>query len=394
MSFDLFAADLLVFGRWGEDAPRLALLALRLWPLWLPLLAGGAAIFLLLPRPRPYPAFCGAALGALALVLTGLLLVRTSVATPEAVLFYAFSAIALTAGVLLVTQRHPARAALSFALVVLSTCGLFLLLAAPFLTAATIIVYAGAIIVTFLFVIMLAQQAGLSSADARSREPLLATLTGFLLLAALLYVLQVSYGPGNAEIDGLLAQTREALDKLDGLEQQAAAEGLTPEAVETEINREINPAETGVTDRHIKVLGARGFKDLGERVLNIHPVYALRRPAGVGPIEFMRQHLHKLESIALEAHNRLGTVQPPKDAPLSALSGPPANTPPDEFRRDPKTGRPQLPAENSAYLGRALFTDFLLPVELAGTLLLVAAIGAIAIAQRRPATKPASEGPP
>ena len=54
--------------------------------------------------------------------------------------------------------------------------------------AATIIIYAGAIVVTFLFVLMLAQQAGHSDADARSREPLLAGLTGFVLLGALLYV--------------------------------------------------------------------------------------------------------------------------------------------------------------------------------------------------------------
>ena len=58
----------------------------------------------------------------------------------------------------------------SFALVVLSSCGLFLLQAAPFLMAATIIVYAGAIVVTFLFVIMLAHQEGPSDADYRSRE--------------------------------------------------------------------------------------------------------------------------------------------------------------------------------------------------------------------------------
>jgi NADH:ubiquinone oxidoreductase subunit 6 (subunit J) len=57
--------------------------------------------------------------------------------------------------------------------------------------------------------------------------------------------------------------------------------------------------------------------------------------------------------------------------------------PPGELRRDEKTGRPQLPHENSTYLGRSLFTDYLLPVELGGTLLLVAAVGAIAIAQRR-----------
>ena len=44
----------------------------------------------------------------------------------------------------------------------------------------------------------------------------------------------------------------------------------------------------------------------------------------------------------------------------------------------------RLPARNVAGLGRALFSDYLIAVELAGTLLLVAAIGAIAIAGRRP----------
>jgi NADH-quinone oxidoreductase subunit J len=43
---------------------------------------------------------------------------------------------------------------------------------------------------------------------------------------------------------------------------------------------------------------------------------------------------------------------------------------------------PVLPAENVAALGRILFTDYLLAVELGGTLLLVATIGAIAIAAR------------
>src|SRR5262249_20661873 len=79
---------------------------------------------------------------------------------------------------------------------------------------------------------------------------------------------------------------------------------------------------------------------------------------------------------------------PPADLPLSPLSGPPANTPTEEVRRNQETGMPYLPAENAAYLGRSLFTDYLLPVELAGTLLLVATIGAIAVAHRRPAAPP------
>src|SRR5262249_4180238 len=109
-----------------------------------------------------------------------------------------------------VTQHNPARAALSFTLVILSTCGLFLLLAAPFLMAATIIIYAGAIIVTFLFVLMLAQQSGRSDAGLRSRPARLATITAFVLLGTLIYVLQVSYEKNETvrTLDSVLARVR------------------------------------------------------------------------------------------------------------------------------------------------------------------------------------------
>src|SRR5262249_55315565 len=83
-----------------------------------------------------------------------------------------------------------------------------LLQAAPFLAAATIIIYAGAIVVTFLFVIMLAQQAGFSSADQRSREPFLASVAGFVLLGALLCVLKQTYeAPG---LDDLVSRADRA----------------------------------------------------------------------------------------------------------------------------------------------------------------------------------------
>src|SRR5262249_28427932 len=139
---------------------------------------------------------------------------------------YLFSALAILAGGLLVTQENPARAALSFALVIIATCGLFLIQAAPFLMAATITVYAGAIIVTFLFVIMLAQQQGRSDADARSREPYLSAITGFLLLGALLYLLKISYKPDLdrwvKRAEGYLAQVHDLSGKPPlGPNQQA-----------------------------------------------------------------------------------------------------------------------------------------------------------------------------
>ena len=76
--------------------------------------------------------------------------------------------------------------ALWFAMVLLSNSGLFLLQGAEFLSAATIIIYAGAIIVTFLFVIMLAQPQGAAPYDLHSREPLLSCTAGIILCWTLL----------------------------------------------------------------------------------------------------------------------------------------------------------------------------------------------------------------
>jgi NADH-quinone oxidoreductase subunit J len=93
-------------------------------------------------------------------------------------------------GTLMITSRNPVYGALWFALVTLCTCGMFLLQSAPFLAAATIIVYAGAIIVTFLFVIMLSQQEGATTYDQRSRRPFVSTVAAFALLGVLLTGLQ------------------------------------------------------------------------------------------------------------------------------------------------------------------------------------------------------------
>jgi NADH-quinone oxidoreductase subunit J len=129
----------------------------------------------------------------LALVGVGVLLWRVPGPTgliANQVLFWLFSATAIVCAILMITSRNPVYAALWFALVTLATCGLFLLQQAAFLAAATIIVYAGAIIVTFLFVIMLAQQAGATVYDQRSNHPFLASVGAFILFGALLATLR------------------------------------------------------------------------------------------------------------------------------------------------------------------------------------------------------------
>jgi NADH-quinone oxidoreductase subunit J len=76
----------------------------------------------------------------------------------EDVLFYVFTALTLLCAVLVVANpfsRNPVTSAMFLVLTIISMSGLFVLLHAFFLAAVQIIVYAGAVMVLFLFVIML-----------------------------------------------------------------------------------------------------------------------------------------------------------------------------------------------------------------------------------------------
>ena len=76
----------------------------------------------------------------------------------EDFLFYVFAALTLLCAVLVVANpfsRNPVTSAMFLVLTIISMSGLFLLLHAFFLAAVQILVYAGAVIVLFIFVIML-----------------------------------------------------------------------------------------------------------------------------------------------------------------------------------------------------------------------------------------------
>jgi NADH-quinone oxidoreductase subunit J len=73
----------------------------------------------------------------------------------EAVIFWVFSAIALASALLCVTRRNPVASALWLVLTMFALAGIFVLLEAHFIAAMQVLVYAGAIMVLFLFVIML-----------------------------------------------------------------------------------------------------------------------------------------------------------------------------------------------------------------------------------------------
>src|ERR1041385_8088988 len=76
----------------------------------------------------------------------------------ENLLFYLFAALTLLCGLLVVANpisRNPVTSAMFLVLTIISLAGLFVLLHAFFLAAVQVLVYAGAVMVLFLFVIML-----------------------------------------------------------------------------------------------------------------------------------------------------------------------------------------------------------------------------------------------
>lgn len=236
-----------------------------------PLVVGWLSVWWLMPSSKRRPRILGALGALIALVMMQITLLPPAGDLVRNVLFFFFAASAVISAGLMITDRNPVYSALWFALVTLAVCGLFLLNSAPFLSAATIIVYAGAIIVTFLFVIMLAQQSTSDSYDEHPVQPGMASLGAFILLGTILFSLQEWGG-------------------INGTEAADAAQ----------------------------------------------PGQFVALPVGVNP--------NPLSQAAFDNPREIGSLR---------------------------------------VLGRSLFGDYLFAVEIAGTVLLIATIGAIAIAPRR-----------
>ena len=121
-------------------------------------------------------------------------------------IFYLLGIVILTATGLAVTRRQPIHAVLYLIVAFLSTAALFFLLGAPLLAAFMVIVYAGAIMVLVLFVIMLLQQSAWEKGLLSEWGP--ATLLGVVVLAVA--VAMVFKDPGSKIVlQGAVAQPRD-----------------------------------------------------------------------------------------------------------------------------------------------------------------------------------------
>jgi NADH-quinone oxidoreductase subunit J len=96
-------------------------------------------------------------------------------------IFFVLAALAIAGAISLILHRHPIHSALSLIVVMVALAGLYLLMGAEFVAAVQIIVYAGAIMVLFVFVIMLLN----AGEEERTNFSKLATYAGIPLAVAI-----------------------------------------------------------------------------------------------------------------------------------------------------------------------------------------------------------------
>lgn len=189
--------------------------------LYLAAVLGAVALALIMPGSRYRLSYLGLLLGVGALGVAWIGTGRAwwgeiggGVGLAMPAYYYVFSTVALVSAVRVITHKVPVYSALWFVMVVVASAGLLVSLSAEFMAFAMLIIYGGAILVTYMFVIMLASQSsgeqpGELAADAKreipdashssasalqsqydrvAREPLWAIVAGFALLAVLLGV--------------------------------------------------------------------------------------------------------------------------------------------------------------------------------------------------------------
>ena len=233
---------------------------------WFVAAAIGAAGLLLVLRPGRRTLRQAGAVIALAgfgmLLAQGLKFAGSTETSPSTPFLMAFAAVGVIGAVRVVTHPRPVFAAIYFVLSVLAAAATFLVLDAEFLAFALIIVYAGAILITYMFVLMLAHQSpedeigriGAEDYDRVPREPLAAVFLGFFLLAALGTVIERT--PEMAMEEARNAATRLASRQAAALQSMPStmlAEAKLKEPTATSLARDASGAASGTDGRMVQV---------------------------------------------------------------------------------------------------------------------------------------------
>ena len=249
-------------------------------------LAAAASLWLLLPNGQDNTStrWLGILLGVGALaafIAAG----RRLGGLGEEAVFLIVSLVAVISAAATIVSRSPVYAAIWFALSLAGVAGVLLVLGAQFLGVATIVVYAGAILVMFLFVLMLAQPAGLAPYDRVSNEPFLSALAGAVLLGVLsLSIGRLSAGPASC----CEVPSRTAASPANATQPAAATDTATPDTNNTAGNTAgasasgaVASAADPLAENHVARLGGELF---GRHLVAVEAAGVLLLVALIGAI--------------------------------------------------------------------------------------------------------------
>ncbi len=235
-------------------------------------------------------------IGGVIVLVAGLigmmLMARTSAQrTAGDTYFWIFSFIAVICSIRVITHDRPVYSALYFVLAVLATSGLFVLLWAEFMAAALVLIYAGAILITYVFVIMLASQAhqgttgevGGADYDETSREPLKAAIVGFAVMGVLLFVI---------------------FDKMQGMNPPELTAATQPAATQ--------PTGAMAANGTVQAVGAYLFT---QQVINLEVAGIVLTLAMVGAIVIASRRVHS--EVPVMHDDVVGPATPINDDPHS-----------------------------------------------------------------------------
>jgi NADH-quinone oxidoreductase subunit J len=301
---------------------------------------GAAGMALALPRRGSKLVPLGITLlsAALAMALVSLGL-RVDDGQGPGIFFYIFALIALAASVRVITHPRPVYSALYFILTIIASCGMYVLLGAEFMAFALVIIYAGAILITYLFVIMLATQAPtgqdagmLDETDAVAREPVVGAVAGFVLMAIISAMLfggikearqpDPAFAPDAVlanlpgKVDRILRE-RDLISADERVARTGDGGGLIDAAAGTITIENTELGTTRVIDEWPEYLSATNLDRLGWNLLHDHPMTieiagVILLMAMLGATVLARKHVELEESLKAEQARKLGetTLRP------------------------------------------------------------------------------------
>lgn len=262
--------------------------------------------------------------------------------------FYPFAIVAIGASVRMITHKRPVYSALYFIMTILASCGMYILLSAEFMAFALVIIYAGAILITYLFVIMLATQAPtgddedqLDEVDAVAREPMLACGIGFVMVGLITAAMFGGIGELPAPqmtqaqaADSVLAYLPKKVDKIldrEGLledgwlvarDHETGLAKIDPDArtIEIELLGQDEHGHDSVLATRIltqedwpEAMSANNLDRLGFNLLNDHPMMIevagiILLMAMLGATVLARKHTEFEEALKAAQARKLGTM--------------------------------------------------------------------------------------